>query len=81
VGFPRTAPTAGKSGEVVDAATAAAATGAVRRKRSAWAWGCAQSERRREENVGMVEMTEAVAREERRCERTNGSGSCAEGHG
>jgi hypothetical protein len=28
--------------------------------------GCAQSERRREENVGtMVEMTEAVAREKR----------------
>jgi hypothetical protein len=69
-------------GEVVDAATAAAATGVVRRKRSAWAWGCAQSERRREENVGTVmEMMEAVAREERRCERTNGSGSCAKGRG
>jgi hypothetical protein len=38
VGFPRTAPTARKSGEVIDAAMAAAAMGVVRRKRSAWAW-------------------------------------------
>jgi hypothetical protein len=58
VGFPRTAPTARKSGEVIDGGGEAQALGV--------GMGCAQSERRREENVGtMVEMTKAVAREKR----------------
>jgi hypothetical protein len=44
--------------------------GAVRRKRSAWAWGCAQSERRREENVGRW-WRRWKQLSGRRCERTN----------
>jgi hypothetical protein len=77
--FPRTVPVVGKLREVVDAAKAAAATGATRHARWAWGWsveqeveggGCGNGD----DGVGRVaEMTEGVVTDRGACGDEDGS--------